>query len=59
MFTFSDPLKTKLHLGIKNFADLLGKFPISNFSSPEEAIMREQQNNNVSKYPYDISEKLH
>ena len=57
--TFSDPWKSKLHLGMKHSADLLGKFPISNFSSPEEAIMREQQNNNVSKYHFDISEKLH
>ena len=48
--TFSEPLKSKLHLGMKHSADLLGKFPISNFSSPEEAIMREQQNNNISKY---------
>ena len=57
--TFSDPLKSKLHLGMKHSVDLLGKFPISNFSSPEEAIIREQQNNNVSKYLYDVLEKLH
>jgi len=57
--TFSDPLKSKLHLGMKHSADLLGKSTISNFSSPEEAIMREKQNNNVSKYLYDVSEKLH
>ena len=57
--TFSDPLKRKLHLGIKHSADLLGKSTIFNFSSPEEIIRKEKQNNNVSKYLYDVSEKLH
>ena len=57
--TFSDPLKRKLHLGMKHSADLLGKSTISKFSSPAETIRREKQNNNVSKYLYDVSEKLH
>ena len=57
--TFSDPLKRKLHLGMKHSADLLGKSTIFNFSSPEETIRKEKQNNNVSKYLYDVSEKLH
>ena len=48
--TFPDPLNNKLPLGIKHSDDLLGKLPISNFSSPGKTIMREQQNNNVSKY---------
>ena len=38
--TFSDPLKKKLHLGMKHSADLLGKSTISNFSSLEETIRR-------------------
>ena len=57
--TFSDSLKHKLHLGIKHSDDLLGKLHISNFSSPEETIKRKQQHSNVSKYNFDISEKLH
>ena len=55
--TFSNSMKAKLHLGMNYSEDILGKSPVSSFSSTEEITMRKQQHNNVSKYLLVISEK--